>query len=76
MNVFESTLTSKFQITVPKKLRDLLGLREGEKLAFVVDDGVVRVIPRRDPIEALSSLAGGRKMPGLFKKIREDRKQW
>lgn len=42
-----STLTSKGQVTVPKAIRDRLGLREGEILEFSVDDdGRIVVWPR------------------------------
>lgn len=41
-----STLTSKGQVTIPKTVRDELGLREGDRVAFrVLDDGTVVVEP-------------------------------
>lgn len=33
-----STLTSKGQVTVPKEIRELLGLREGDRLVFRLDE--------------------------------------
>jgi antitoxin PrlF len=42
-----STLTSKGQVTVPKAIRDRLGLEKGEVLEFSVgDDGKIVVWPR------------------------------
>jgi AbrB family looped-hinge helix DNA binding protein len=39
-------LTSKGQITIPKAVRDELGLREGDRVAFrVLEDGRVVVEP-------------------------------
>ncbi len=41
-----ATLTSKGQVTIPKTVRDELGLREGDRVAFrVLDDGTVVVEP-------------------------------
>ncbi|REJ76753.1 MAG: AbrB/MazE/SpoVT family DNA-binding domain-containing protein [Acidobacteria bacterium] len=42
-----STLSSKGQITLPKAIRDRLGLVEGDVLEFTVDlDGSIRLRPR------------------------------
>ena len=44
-----STVTSKGQITIPKAIRERLGLREGSVLEFVVDEaGNVFVRPCAD----------------------------
>ena len=41
-----ATLTSKGQVTIPKAVRDELGLRTGDRVAFrVLDDGTVVVEP-------------------------------
>ena len=41
-----STITSKGQITIPKKIREQLHLRTGDKLDFrVEDDGSLRAYP-------------------------------
>lgn len=38
-----SKITSKGQLTMPKPVRDVLGVGEGEHVRFVVDGGVVTV---------------------------------
>ena len=38
-----ATLTAKGQITVPKAVRDALGLRQGDRLSWELEDGSVRV---------------------------------
>ncbi len=44
-----TTLTSKGQVTVPKAIRDRLGLREGDKLEFTLDaKGRILVRPWRE----------------------------
>jgi antitoxin PrlF len=41
-------ITSKGQITVPKKIRELMAVESGDQLAFEVDsEGVVRITPVR-----------------------------
>ena len=42
----QATVTSKGQITVPKKVRDHLHLAAGDQVAFFVEpDGSVRLVP-------------------------------
>jgi antitoxin PrlF len=54
-----ATLTSKGQVTIPKAVREELGLREGDRVAFrVLDDGTVVVEP--ETVDLLS-LAGAMK---------------
>lgn len=42
-----ATVTSKGQVTIPKKIRDALGLKEGERLYFHVVGGELRAQLRR-----------------------------
>jgi len=42
----EARMTSKGPITLPKKIRDRLGPRKGDRVRFMlVDDGRVRLLP-------------------------------
>lgn len=36
-----STITHKYQITIPKKVRERQGLKEGDTLVFVEENGKV-----------------------------------
>jgi AbrB family looped-hinge helix DNA binding protein len=45
-----SRLTSKGQATIPKPVRDHLGLRAGDAVQFVVEQGRV-VLRRPDPLD-------------------------
>jgi AbrB family looped-hinge helix DNA binding protein len=38
-------MTQRGQITVPAEVRRLLGLKPRDKVAFAIDDGVVRLVP-------------------------------
>jgi AbrB family looped-hinge helix DNA binding protein len=52
-----ATLTSKGQTTIPKEIRDLLGLAPGDKLDFVVEsDGRVVLRPATLDVRALRGL--------------------
>ncbi len=44
----QATITSKGQITVPREVRRVLGLRTGDKLLFESDGKGVRVRPIRN----------------------------
>lgn len=41
------TLSSKFQIVIPKALRELLGLRAGQKLQAIAFEDRIELIPVR-----------------------------
>lgn len=43
----QAVVTSKGQVTVPKAVRDALGVHEGDILVFEVEAGTVRVRPSR-----------------------------
>lgn len=47
-----STLTTKGQVTIPADVRKRLGLRPGDRVAFLVDGDEVRLVRRENRIEA------------------------
>jgi antitoxin PrlF len=56
--VIVSKLTTKAQTTIPQPVRSALGVREGDELAYLIEDGRViltkaptRTIRRNDPLE-------------------------
>jgi AbrB family looped-hinge helix DNA binding protein len=56
MRELRSTLTSKGQVTIPVEVRRLLGLEPHDKVAFVVDDGQVRVERARSVAERTAGI--------------------
>ena len=48
----ESTITSKGQTTLPKPVREALGVRPGDRVRYIILDDGVRIIPMR-PIARL-----------------------
>lgn len=45
---YVATLSSKFQILIPKDLRRRLKLVPGQNLVIIEKDGVLHLIPQRD----------------------------
>ena len=39
-----TTLTIKGQVTIPKEVREVLGVQSGDKVTFIVDGTTVRVV--------------------------------
>jgi len=52
-----STITSKGQITLPKKIRKKLNLHAGNKVEFIIDSkGTVKMIPIKASIKDLKGM--------------------
>jgi AbrB family looped-hinge helix DNA binding protein len=47
----QSTVTSKGQTTIPKELRDVLGITEGTPLRWKLENGVLTVRPKTKRLE-------------------------
>lgn len=59
----DATVAERGQITLPKAVRDALGLTKGTKLKIEVEGG--RIILRKDVSDALSRLRGKYKLDGF-----------
>ena len=53
-----ATLTSKFQICIPKAVRERLGLQAGQQFVFVTKGDTISLVPSRD-IAALRGILRG-----------------
>lgn len=53
----QSTVTSKGQTTIPKELRDALGIKDGTPLRWKLEDGVLTVRPKAKRLEDFVPLA-------------------
>ncbi len=56
------TVSSKYQVVIPEKIRRHHGIRPGDKLAVIVKHGVVHLVPVR-PFDASK---------GMFKESKVD----
>ncbi len=50
--MLESGVTKKGQTTLPKPVRDTLGVQAGDRVRYIILDGEVRILPVR-PIRRL-----------------------
>jgi AbrB family looped-hinge helix DNA binding protein len=67
-----STLTSKGQVTLPKEIRDRLGLRPGHQLSFELgEDGRIVVRAKTVPLASLAGLLRRRGKKQSLQQIEE-----
>lgn len=69
----KSRVSERGQVTIPKSLRDRLGIRPGEVLEFRADEGrlVATKVVLRDPVAAVyGSLGTGRSTDAFLDEIR------
>lgn len=57
----KSRISDKGQVTVPKRLRDQLGIKAGDELDFAVEQG--RLVATRIERDAIDRLYGSLKLP-------------
>jgi len=73
-----TSMTSNGQVTVPKEVRDALGIRTGDKVYFVADKGRAIMVPIKGDIWSLRGALrqyAGRKTLN-WAKARKDLKAW
>lgn len=70
-----SVVSEKGQVTIPKALRDRLGIRPGQVLDFEAEDGrlVARKVNRADPVAAVWGILGSKRSSDeLIRDLRGD----
>jgi AbrB family looped-hinge helix DNA binding protein len=55
-----TTLTSKGQMTLPKAIRDEMGLKTGDKVELVRIGNAAVIVPRNKPVETVFGLLSAR----------------
>jgi antitoxin PrlF len=69
--VMESAITSKGQATIPKAIREHLGLKPGDRIKFFMHpDGSVVLLPKL-PASALRGIAAGRRATVTIEEMNE-----
>ena len=44
--MWEVTVSPKYQVVIPKEIRDSLKIRSGQKLSMVAEERSIRLVPR------------------------------
>ena len=71
MIMIGSKLTSKGQTTIPKEIRDYLGLRPGDRLVFIRKDGEVVLQGLKETLLDLRGSVKPRRQPEDFDQVRQ-----
>ena len=66
-----STLTSKGQVTIPVEVRQSLGLKPGDKVAFTIDDSQVRVRKTGSVVAATAGIFKSERPAKTAEELRE-----
>jgi len=63
----KAKITYKGQVTIPKKIRNILAIQEGDSVIFTIegDHAVVRPIKKKALVDFYGSLPATRPYPGL-----------
>jgi AbrB family looped-hinge helix DNA binding protein len=66
----KAKVTSKHQITLPKRIREKLGIEKGDEVVFEDEDDrvLLRVEKKGDPVEALEGILEGEELGELRRK--------
>jgi antitoxin PrlF len=67
-----SVLTKKWQTTIPKDIRNLLGLEPNDKILYLIEGKRVVLKPLKGNILDLRGSVTTKKKPIDFKKLRDD----
>jgi len=69
--MLESTITRKGQTTIPKEVRDFLGLKPNDSIFYLIEDDKVILKPLHGDILELRGSINPRKTPEDFKQVRK-----
>ena len=67
--MYTATLTSKFQLSIPKAIREKLKLEAGQQFVFVTKGETITMVPKRDLTDIRGLLKGAN--PGDYRDRRD-----
>ena len=71
-DTIQSALTRKSQITIPKRVRDVLGLSPGDQVKFEIEGDSVRIVPASSRLEENFGKVRPRSRPEDFRRLRQE----
>lgn len=63
MTSVDAKITSKGQVTLPREIRERLGVRDGDRVRFEIENGRVVLYPQRDT-PSFEGMVGLAPLPG------------
>ncbi len=64
----ETTVSSKYQVVIPKRVRERIGLKPGQKLMVIEKGGIISLVPVPE-LDELRGIARGANTEGLREKV-------
>jgi looped-hinge helix DNA binding domain, AbrB family len=71
-----ATITAKGQVTIPAEIRKALELKPRDKVAFILDQGEVKLEPSSSALRAGFGAVKPRRKPEDFKELRGEVQKW
>ena len=71
MKEIVTTMTQKGQVTIPVEIRNLLGLKAKDKVAFSIDKDNIRLAPAKYTLENVYGVVKPLNKPEDFKKLKQ-----
>jgi AbrB family looped-hinge helix DNA binding protein len=70
--MYTATISSKFQISIPKKLREEMHLKAGQKFNFILHGHTLQLVPKRNIADLRGLLSGANTEQVRDRKDRDD----
>jgi len=64
----ETTVSSKYQVVIPKRIRESVGVKPGQKLMVIAKHGIIHLVPLRE-LDELRGIARGANIEGYREKV-------
>ena len=75
MHTTTATVSVKGQITIPKRIRDAMTIRTGDKVHFIMEERAVRFLPAKKKLTSLKGVVAKPKKPVSIDDMRAAVKQ-